>query len=608
MLRTRLILSLVPFIAILLAVGISAIGLFSRLSHRVELTVQQNQRSSTAAELMNVAMSRMEAGLLLALYGDRSLGTNYFYENSVIFEQNLNAEIKLAPLFKDERILKDLQDNYQGFLKAGQNLLSLDQKRDQTRVHEQEVIPRSMAINLTLEQIRQNSQKNIMATSRDIQKIKENITRLMIAGLAGALVMFLAASIYLRRSMLKPIQALTRATRQIGEGNLDEMVPILSHDELGELANSFNSMAAQLKVYRQSTTEQIVRLHRTMESALASFPDPIFILDRRGHIELQNPAAQNFGGRLGVTDTLPTKLMEAANQVLKTGVDFMPHSFKEVLSLRVDGAEVSFLPRILNMRGDQNQSVGVAVVLQDVTRFRLLDDAKTNLVAAASHEMKTPLTSVRMVLHMLLEKTLGPLNPRQDDLLHTARNDAERLLRILDDFLDLARLEAEKSSLNKRRIAPVDLVQDILNESRKRAGDKGLTLASSVDPQLPGVWVDRERIEHVFQNILSNAIKHSPRGSEILVRATRKGDKVRFSVRDQGPGIPPEYHSRIFDRLFRVPGQPKTGAGLGLFIAREIVAAHDGTIGVESQPGKGSEFFVELKGDDEDLPGGTLTA
>ena len=120
--------------------------------------------------------------------------------------------------------------------------------------------------------------------------------------------------------------------------------------------------------------------------------------------------------------------------------------------------------------------------------------------------------------------------------------------------------------------------------------------------------MDRERIEHVFQNIMSNAIKHSPAGGEIHVQATRKGGNVRFSIKDQGPGIPEEYHTRIFERLFRVPGQAKTGAGLGLFIAREIVAAHNGRIGVRSHPGKGSDFFVELDGDEEDLPDDALTA
>ena len=240
----------------------------------------------------------------------------------------------------------------------------------------------------------------------------------------------------------------------------------------------------------------------------------------------------------------------------------LPSSFKESLSLRVDGVEKSYLPRILTMHGETSKVVGTAVLLQDVTRFRLLDDVKSNLVATASHEMKTPLTSVRMVLHMLLEKTLGPLNRQQESLLQTARTDAERLLRILDDFLDLARLESEKANLKKRPIAPVEMVHLMMHDARAQAAAKRLDISCSVEPNLPPVMVDRQRIEHVFQNILSNAIKHSPPGSEILVRAEKTRDgAVRFSIRDQGPGIPEEYHNRIFDRMFRVPGQAKNGRG-----------------------------------------------
>jgi signal transduction histidine kinase len=200
-----------------------------------------------------------------------------------------------------------------------------------------------------------------------------------------------------------------------------------------------------------------------------------------------------------------------------------------------------------------------------------------------------------MVLHMLLEKTLGPLNRQQDALLQTARTDAERLLRILDDFLDLARLESEKANLKRQATSPIEMVHLMMHDMRAQAAAKKLEILCTIEPNLPAVMVDRQRMEHVFQNILANAIKHSPPGSEILVRAEKTRDgSVRFSVRDQGPGIPEEYHNRIFDRLFRVPGQAKTGAGLGLFIAHEIVAAHEGSIGVESQLGHGSEFFVVL--------------
>jgi NtrC-family two-component system sensor histidine kinase KinB len=249
------------------------------------------------------------------------------------------------------------------------------------------------------------------------------------------------------------------------------------------------------------------------------------------------------------------------------------------------------------MRETDTRPVGVAVVLHDVTRFRLLDDAKTNLVATVSHELKTPLTSVRMVLHLLLEKTLGPLTRKQDELVETARKDSERLIRILDELLDIARLEAGAASLVKEPVQPADLVRFIVDEAQRSATEAGVTLTTTVEPGLPPVRVDRQKIGHVFHNFITNAIKYSPRGGQIHVTATTTTDRgVQFSVHDQGPGIPAEFQVCIFDRFFRVPGQVKRGAGLGLTIAREVVVAHGGRVGVRSQPGQGSEFYFILDG------------
>jgi signal transduction histidine kinase len=227
-----------------------------------------------------------------------------------------------------------------------------------------------------------------------------------------------------------------------------------------------------------------------------------------------------------------------------------------------------------------------------------MDDIKTNLVATVSHELKTPLTSVRMVLHMLLEKTLGPLTSRQQDFLRTACDDAERLLRMLNTLLDLARLEQGNTELQKEETPPAELIRDVIDEMNETVAALGRKLRSGVSDGLPAVSVDRHRIGHVFSNFITNAVKHSPPGAEILVRAIRSEDGgVEFCVADPGPGVSKEYQSRIFDRFFRVPGEEKRGAGLGLSIAREIVLAHGGHIGVRNAPGRGSEFFFVLGAD-----------
>ena len=229
------------------------------------------------------------------------------------------------------------------------------------------MVPATFVMNALLNDIKVASGKNIVATGKTIQVITREINQLLILGLVIALIATLYASYKLGQGLLRPIQTLTSAAREIGEGRLDLIVPVLSHDELGELANTFNKMAAQLNTYRQSTTEQIIRLHHTMEAALDSFSDPVFILDTDARIELKNRAARELSAQLAIEGALPPKLAAAAASVIEHTRDFLPDSFDQVLTLRLPTGEKSFLPRIHLMRDSGSFAIGAAVVLHDVT-------------------------------------------------------------------------------------------------------------------------------------------------------------------------------------------------------------------------------------------------
>jgi signal transduction histidine kinase len=232
-----------------------------------------------------------------------------------------------------------------------------------------------------------------------------------------------------------------------------------------------------------------------------------------------------------------------------------------------------------------------------VTKFRLLDDAKTNLVGTVSHELKSPLTSLRMAAYLLLEQKLAGLTATQRELLETVRDEADRLLRILDNLLDLARLESGTSSLERAPVKIAALVEDIADEARGFIEPAGLTLDVVLEPELAKaeINVDRSRVRHVFINLLTNAAKYSPPGGTIrLTAASAPLDFIRFAVSDDGPGIPAESLPRVFDRFYRAPGQTKAGAGLGLAIAREIVVAHGGSIACSSEAGRGTTFYFLL--------------
>ncbi len=264
--------------------------------------------------------------------------------------------------------------------------------------------------------------------------------------------------------------------------------------------------------------------------------------------------------------------------------------------LRSGNEDRYFLPRTLAIEDAITGLQGAAVILQDVTKFRLLDDAKNNLVGTVSHELKTPLTSLRLALYLLLEPNLGPITAEQRELLETARDGADRLLRIINDLLDLSRLESGISELNRTEVEVEGLLNEMGAEIRPILQEAEQRLVIEKAPELASVAVDRDRLRHVFINLLGNASKYSPPHSTITLYAVPADSEfIRFGVRDQGPGIPPESVGRVFDRFYRVPGQTRAkGAGLGLTISREIVVAHGGSIACSSEPGKGSDFYFNL--------------
>jgi two-component system, NtrC family, sensor histidine kinase KinB len=215
-------------------------------------------------------------------------------------------------------------------------------------------------------------------------------------------------------------------------------------------------------------------------------------------------------------------------------------------------------------------------------------------VATVAHEFRTPLTSLRMAIHLCTEEAVGPLTEKQADLLFAGREDCERLQGIVDELLDLSRIQAGRMELVRRAVPVASLVQTALESQRAHAAEKRLALVDEVAPGAGDVLADPDRVQLVLANLVGNAVRHTPPGGRVVLRARPAAGVVRIEVADSGEGIPREYHEAIFERFFHVPGSPAGGAGLGLYIAREVVQAHGGAIGVESEPGQGSTFWFTL--------------
>ena len=246
------------------------------------------------------------------------------------------------------------------------------------------------------------------------------------------------------------------------------------------------------------------------------------------------------------------------------------------------------------MKDDQERLLGSVTVLEDITHLRELDRMKTEFIGVASHELRTPVTSMLLSVQLLEEGAAGALTPAQREIVEAQRNDVERLDHLMRELLDLSRLEAGSAPPRFELVKPMDLLTSALQSTKAQAGQKGVGLTVERSRDLPLVRADKSQIGRVLVNLVTNAIRHTEPGGTIKLRASDGGNQVTLSVEDTGSGIPKEYQENIFRRFVQVPGATGGGAGLGLSISRTIVQAHGGNLWVESELGKGSTFSFTL--------------
>ena len=447
------------------------------------------------------------------------------------------------------------------------------------------------------------NQDTMVRKSDDVRRTAERMNTITMTVALAALALGLLVSTFLTRRLLQPVSALSEATRKIGEGDFDTRAHVRGNDELAQLAQDFNAMAARLTEYRKSSLGDLLQAHLSMQAAIDSLPDPVAIFNIDGNLQNVNRAAETLISlRTDGGAKEPFKTVDVATRAVLDACAVMYYRAKARLTERVRRCGPApdsvgnryFLPRATPVYESRGVIVGATVLLQDVTRLRRFEELKNDVVATVAHEFRTPLTSLRMAVHLCTEQVAGPLTDKQAELLHAAREDCDRLQTMVDDLLDMSRIESGRVELYPLPTPTGVLAESAVEQFKAEAEAKGVRLSADITIPDVKVLADHERVGHVFSNLIGNALRHTQRDGSVTLGASVANGAVRFTVTDTGRGIPKEYQERIFEKFFQVPESGPKGIGLGLYIAREIVRGHGGDIGVESEAGKGSMFWFTL--------------
>ena len=467
----------------------------------------------------------------------------------------------------------------------------------------QSLAPAFLAVKETADEVLGLNQDAMVHKSERARRTAQRLIYSTATAALLAMALGVLASTILTARLLQPLARLGQAARRIGAGDLDARAQVEGSDELSQLSSEFNAMADHLQRFRRSSLGELLQAQQAAQSIIESLPDPVLLFDTGGRLLTVNQAAErmlevNVRSLTEPLAALPPAIVAAVvrvrSHVLSGRGPYVPRDFGEAVSKTTTEGERYLLPRATPVYGERGGVQGVSVILQDITRLRRFDELKNDLVATVAHEFRTPLTSLRMSIHLCLEEVVGPLTAKQTELLAAAREDCERLQAFIDDLLDLARLQAGRLPMRKVKLPVRELLDAAIAEQQSSAQQKQVTLCINTQLTTEQVPADPERLPLVFGNLIANAIRHTPEGGTVTVAARLVEHRLRFEIKDSGPGIPTEYQREVFQKFFRIPGGVSGAAGLGLSIAKEIVEAHGGEIGVESEPGSGATFYFLL--------------
>ena len=566
-LKTKLTLGVGLLFVLIVLLSVIASVYINKLKSDTEKILTANYNSIEFSKNMLLALDKIQ--------NDSAVAIKDFQKNSVLQEKNLTE-------FGEKEATQNLNLHFKNYL--------LQPTGEKEKLIREDLVT-IMSLNM----------KGIERKS-DIAIITAGNATFWIVSLGT--VCFLIAFVLLfnlPQTIAEPISQLTSSIRQIANKNYNERVHFKGSEEFNDLAHSFNVMAEKLQEYESSSLSEQLMDKKRIETLVNNMHDAVIGLDENNFIYMINDEALKITG-LNKDDIIGKTVHEVAinNDLIRELLKNVDSPAKEPIKIVSDHKENYFdqdiIPINIVKTGEREKKyIGRVILLRNITPFKELDFAKTNFIATISHELKTPISAIKMGVQLLENQKFGDLNEQQKELLKSINEDGQRLLDITGELLNLSQVETGNIRLTIENCQPKEMVTAAMKNVEKLAEQKNISILPHFligDQDL--VMADFDKTVWVMNNFLSNAIKHSFQDESIRITMEKAGSKIRFSITDTGKGIDEKYHRQVFDRYFQVPGEHQNGTGLGLAISKNFIEKQHGEIGVKSSPNQGSTFYFLL--------------
>jgi len=599
-LRNKLLLSFLIFVAALVTLGVWSAWRLRELGGVSQRIISNNYDSVVAAQDMKESLERMDSAALFLLLGNRDRAMAQFNQHRARFDAAFERAAGNITEPGEPEIIESIRRDCDEYYRRFEAFIA-DGERRRPGDYFRQLEPLFNKLRPECDRLLQLNQRAMAAKSEDAAGAArgEFLFTLLLAGALG--VAGLALAVLLANGIMRPVRELTATAAKIAGGDLAAKARITSRDEIGILAAEFNRMAERIQQLRRSDLGRIIVAQQTTEAAIDSLFEPVLVTDGEGKVTRLNRAAESlFGARAEVIGkpiaeiTQDQRIAMAVSEALRAERPVASESVAAAIPISIDGSEQSFRLRTTPMRNEEGHLLGAVALLENITHLREIDRLKSEFVNTAAHHLQTPLVNLQMGLHCLITDAAGELTDKQKDILYACREDSELLEKLMRDLTDLSRIESGEAA---PRLAPVkieDVIRSAVGSFHLAADAKDQSLKTDIAPGLPLLSADAEQIKRVLDNLLSNAVRHTPRGGEIRITAAQRENYVSISVADTGHGIPPEYLTRLFNRFMSVPGAQSGGTGLGLAISKRLIEAHGGQINAQSQVGLGTTITFTL--------------